>query len=209
MPYMGEARDFMIDALDKSVKPSIAGITHIGLLYSPAGTERTFSSTNGEELELPSGSHPYGEGQLVEIFSIGSGGSGLIKAGYFFYIKSISGTKLKLSQISDVTKNRFEKWSPDVSGLVLREMKEHPTTGFTNNYGRKAVTWGTTEKGSNKDTVVPKTITLETGRKVDAVAAWSAATAGTMLFAEKVFEETIGATPAYTVSEVKTDLTSV
>ena len=195
MGYLGETRNA---ALKKVGEES----TYFGV-FKLAAAVTAIKSKSSTVLEKTA--HGYETGNIVYIKAMSEGGSGLVKAGEFFYVKKVSTSEFELSQTESFVQ---ESWTVEIKGTVEFQLLEETTET------RKKVEWKATAEKAKLTSKEKYECAVAEGKVVAVVGYWTEVSGGTstvpknVRLAEKVAEETVGASKAYVVTEATLDLLS-
>lgn len=195
MPYTGEAKNIMLDAIARGTAPaSSAGF--VGLLGQDAGKAITAVGATGV---FTSAAHGYANGDLVVLSGL-AGGSGF--------------TVGRLYRVTNVTTNTFTVamttggatvlGGTDITAGTVARLVE--LSGGT--YARIGTAFAAAVGGINDDST-SHVVNVPAGATVAWVGYWSALTVGTLLAASDVTDEAYASAGTYTVTDAKLDLLAV
>lgn len=189
MPYMGEARNSMLEKL-KELATFIA-------LFTAGTAESGWASSSSSSLKKAG--HGLNTGDLVLASALTGGANSNIVAGRFYWVKKVDSEHVELSQTNTFVQ---ETWPEEITALTLTKHTEVSGTP----YKRIATAFKTPAKGLMEDNT-SHTVPCAEGTQVNAVAVMGAETGATTLYdIEKVAQETVLASKAYVVSNEQFDL---
>jgi hypothetical protein len=184
MPYLGEAKNFMLEKLAEKIKA-------VGALEVTATNVVTW--TGATKVLKSSGAHGLTTGQLVVLTALG-GGTGLVVERPY-YVKEVSSTEIELSQTSSFV---AEEWTAAVTSATFVKLAEIAET-------RAAVTMAAPVKAVSED-ATPVTIAASGACSYEYIGFYSAASAGTLYAVAKVTKETLAAAGSIEVKRSTLDL---
>lgn len=189
MPYLGEARNFMLEKLAEKVKA-------VGALEATATNVVTWANS-GTKILKSNVAHGLTTGQLVVLTAIGGTQTALV-AERPYYVKEVSSTEIELSQTSSFV---AEEWTGTITSATFVKLAEIAET-------RAAVTMAAPVKSLSED-ATPVTIAATGACSYEYIGFYSALTVGTLYAVAKVTKETLAAAGSIEVKRSALDLLAV
>lgn len=192
MPPTGLGKNLMLDALRGA-----GGITHVGLIEKQVGKAVTAVAATDT---FTSNGHGYADGDLVVLSGL-TGGAGLV-AGRLYRVRDSAANTFKLAMQPGGT--AVDVTSDLTAGTVSRLVE---LAGGAPAYARKAIAYNAAANGAIDDSTNGAVLDVPAGASVDYIGRYTAAAAGTCLWATLVPREgPYGAQGTYTVTDDDLDL---
>ncbi len=190
----------------KNLMLAATGITHMGLLTAQAAITGVTGVTSTDTFTKTA--HGLANGTAVILTSMtggsalkaGSAGNADEQARIYFVVNTAANT----FQLAHVVGGAVVDLGTDVSAVTVTALVE--VTGGAPAYARKTVTYAAASEGAINDSANGSPFDVPAGAVVDYVSYHSASTAGTLLGADKVTQETFGAQGQYAVTDSNIDL---
>lgn len=192
MPFTGEAKNIMLDAIARGTAPA-SSAAYVGLLSADAGKSVTGVGSTGV---FTSAAHGYSNGDLV-VLSAMTGGSGFV-AGRLYRVIAVTTNTFQLA--ATVGGTAITGGTDLTAGTVTRLVE---LTGGS--YARVATAFAAAAAGQNDDST-SHSVNVPASTTVSYVGYYSAATSGTLHEVSAVTPEVFAGAGTYTVTDAKFDL---
>ena len=175
-----------------------AAATHVGAM-STAAAVTAITGVNSTDTFTKT-AHGYNNGDLVKITAL-TGGSGLVIGRFYYIIGSAANT----FQLANTTGGAAVDLVTDVTAMSLVKYTE--ISGGSPAYARQTQSWNTAVDGSIDNNVVGGDLNIPATATVNALACFSAASAGNVLdVADVTAEGPYGAQGLYQVTDYDVNL---
>ncbi len=194
MPYTGEAKNIMVDAIGRGTAPS-SSAAYVGLLSADAGKSVTAVGSTGV---FTSTAHGYSAGDLVVLSAL-TGGSGFV-AGRLYRVLAPAANTFTLS--ATVGGAAITGGSDLTAGTVTRLVE---LSGGSPVYARIATAFTAPVAGVNDDST-SHSVNVPPSTTVSYVGYWSAVTAGVLQAVASVTPEVFAGQGTYAITDSRLDL---
>lgn len=202
--YTAAAKNQMLSAL-KGTNPTTP-ITHAGLMTAGAAITAVTGTASTDTLTKTA--HGLANGDVVILTSM-TGGAGILagnagngdEGAEFLFVIGVTANTFQLSRTSGGAALDF---TSDITAVTVTKLTE--VSGGSPAYARKAIAYAAPADGLMDDSTNGAVFDVPAGGVVDYVTYHSAITAGTLLAADKVTQETFAGQGTYTLTDSKLDL---
>lgn len=194
MPFTGEAKDVMVDAVARGTTPAISA-AYVGLLT--AGPARALTAVGATGV-FSSVAHGYANGDVVVLSAL-TGGSRYV-AGRLY---RVVGASTDTFELANTVGGAVIAGGSDVLAGTATRLTE--ISGGSPAYARLATAFAAAVDGGDDDNA-PHALNVPPGGTVDYVGFWSAGSGGVLVEASAVTQEQFAAQGVYSVLDVQFDL---